>query len=710
MHNLNSEEQHRESGVKRPAEAIRPASASPSAEIKAVAGVDVDPSTELRAGWQGYPLLAGINGVGDLKGLSVAQLKQLADEIRQFIIETVGRTGGHLASSLGVVDITLALHYVFDFEKDKLVWDVGHQCYAHKIITGRKEEFRNLRRAGGVSGFPNPEESPYDQFAVGHAGTSIGTAIGLALGEAKQGKQEKIVAFIGDGSIVNGASFESLNNLGLVKRQMLIVLNDNSMAIDATQGAVAKYFSKIRLSQTYEDLRRTTSDILEHTPVIGKTVEEAIERIKKSIRMVLPASQLFESLNVPYFGPVDGHDIGALVQLFRALRQVEHPVILHCHTKKGMGFTPADNHPSKYHSTGPFKMNGDVVEPATEKQGRTFTDVFGEELVRLAEKDKKVVAISSAMCEGTGLKKFRERFPDRFYDVGIAESAAVEIAAGLAKSGMRPVVCIYSTFLQRSFDQIFQEVSLQNLPVVFCIDRAGMVGADGPTHHGLMDIGYLRMMPNLALISPADAVEMGGALEFALSADRAVCVRYPKEIIASQQIADSSSEPFVLGKSVIARKNDRSVAVIVSYGSVLVEAIAAARALAEEGIEVDVINARFAAPIDSRIVELIGAGPSTSLPSTMLGAGRAGKPFDATQGRPVITVEDHGVACGFGSAIMEVAGQHSGGFVPRRDGGAVRMLGAPKRFVRHDSRTNQLMEAGINADKIAEAVYQMLNR
>ena len=677
----NSKEAYQESGAGRPAEVLRPASTSPA---------DVEPLKRNEVvsdeGWEGYPLLGGINGPADVKKLTVAQLIQLADEIRQFIIETVGRTGGHLASSLGVVEITLALHYVFDFELDKLVWDVGHQCYAHKIVTGRKEEFRNLRRAGGVSGFPNPEESPYDQFAVGHAGTSIGTAIGLALGEMKQAKQNKIVALVGDGSIVNGASFESLNNLGLVKRQTLIVLNDNSMAIDATQGAVAKYFSKIRLSQTYEDLRRTTSDILEHTPVIGKTVEEAIERIKKSIRMVLPGGRLFESLNVPYFGPVDGHDIGALVQLFRALKQIDHPVLLHCHTKKGMGFTPADNHPSKYHSTGPFKMNGDVVEPATEKQGRNFTDVFGDELVRLAEKDKKVIAISSAMCEGTGLKKFRERFPDRFYDVGIAESAAVEIAAGLAKSGLRPVVCIYSTFLQRSFDQIFQEVSLQKLPVVFCIDRAGVVGADGPTHHGLMDIGYLRMMPNVALVSPADAVEMGGVLEFALNADRAVCVRYPKEIVASERIVESSVEPFVLGKSVVARRSDRSAAVIVSYGSVLIEAIAAAKALAEEGIEVNVINARFAAPIDSRIVELMGAG------------------------KPVITVEDHGVACGFGSAIMEAAGQHSGGFVPRRDGGAIRILGAPKRFVRHDSRTNQLMDVGINADKIAEAVYQILNR
>jgi 1-deoxy-D-xylulose-5-phosphate synthase len=678
MQNLNSKEKHQESIAENKVEAFRPANAGPSANNRA-AGTDA-------AGWEDYPLLAGINGPADLKVLSVAQLNQLAEEIRQLIIETVSKTGGHLASSLGVVEITLALHYVFDFEQDKMVWDVGHQCYAHKIVTGRKEEFRNLRHAGGVSGFPNPEESPYDQFAVGHAGTSIGTAIGLALGEAKQGSQSKIVAFVGDGSIVNGASFESLNNLGLVKRQMLIVLNDNSMAIDATQGAVAKYFSRIRLSQTYEDLRRTTSDILEHTPVIGKTVEEAIARIKKSIRMVLPASQLFESLNIPYFGPVDGHDIGSLIQLFRTLKQVDHPVILHCHTKKGMGFTPADNHPSRYHSTGPFKFNGDVIEPAAERGGRSFTDVFGEQLVRLAEKDSKIVAISSAMCEGTGLTKFREKYPDRFYDVGIAESAAVEIAAGLAKSGLRPVVCVYSTFLQRSFDQIFQEVSLQKLPVVFCIDRAGMVGADGPTHHGIMDIGYLRMMPNLVLVSPADAVEMGGALEFALSADRAVCVRYPKEYIASQQVGPSSREPFVLGKSVVARSCDNSAAVVVSYGSVLIEAIAAARALAEEGIEVEVINARFAAPIDSRIVELIGAG------------------------KPVITVEDHGVACGFGSAVLEAAGQHSGGFVPRRDGGVVRILGVPKRFVRHDSRTNQLMEAGINADKIAEAVYQILNR
>ncbi|MHC4155776.1 MAG: 1-deoxy-D-xylulose-5-phosphate synthase, partial [Planctomycetota bacterium] len=448
---------------------------------------------------------------------------------RQFILDSVSRGGGHLASNLGVVELTLALHHVFDFKSDRLLWDVGHQCYAHKIITGRKEQFARLRKADGISGFPDPAESIQDQFVVGHAGTAITTAIGMAMGQDRLGKDDMIVAVVGDASIVNGASFEGLNSLGLVKRQLLIVLNDNSMAIDATQGAVAKYFSKVRLSQTYEDLRKTTTNIVEHMPVIGKTVEEAIERIKKSIRMVLPASQMFESLNIPYFGPVDGHDIGSLIQLFKALSHLHHPAILHIYTKKGKGFVPAEEDGRKYHSTGPFKINGDVAGAGTQR--KTFTRVFGESLVELAGKDDRVIAITSAMCDGTGLGEFRRRFGDRFHDVGIAESAAVDIAAGLAKAGLKPVVAIYSTFLQRSFDQILQEVALQNLPVVFCIDRAGLVGSDGPTHHGLLDIGFLRMMPNMVLIAPADGVELRGSLEFALGHDGPVAIRYPKDFV-----------------------------------------------------------------------------------------------------------------------------------------------------------------------------------
>lgn len=636
-------------------------------------------------------MLEKINSPKDLKKLPVGSLQQLADEIRSFILSSVSRTGGHLASSLGVIELVVALHYVFDFKKDKLLWDVGHQCYAHKIITGRKDKFASIRQPDGLSGFPDPAESEYDQFLVGHAGTSIATAIGMALGQQQLKLGDKVVAVVGDASIVNGVSFEALNNLGFVKRQLLIVLNDNSMAIDATQGALAKYFSKIRLSQTYEDLRRTTSNILEHMPVIGKSVEEAIEKIKKSIRMVLPASQMFESLNIPYFGPVDGYDIGSLVELFRALVDLEHPAILHVYTKKGKGFAPAEKDKPRFHSTGPFKINGDSAESDSALSGRNFTDVFGEHLVELAAKDERIVAITSAMRDGTGLSEFSSRFGDRFYDVGIAESVAVDIAAGMAKAGLKPVVCIYSTFLQRSFDQIFQEVALQNLPVVFCIDRAGLVGADGPTHHGLMDIGYLRMMPNLVLAAPANEAEAKLALEFALSAGRCVCIRYPRDAVPTEEFDMSvCNQPFEIGKSVMVRKSDKSSAAIVSYGSMLYESLKAAEKLSTEGIEVDVVNARFAAPVDERILTLLDEGKS------------------------IITVEDHNVACGFGSALLEFATAKSpaAGFkvgrTPKPYANRIRLLGVPGRLIVQGLRAKQFMNAGIRADNIQIAVKEII--
>jgi 1-deoxy-D-xylulose-5-phosphate synthase len=636
-------------------------------------------------------LLEQINSPADVKRLSVPELKVLAEEIRQFILESVSKTGGHLASNLGVVELTLALHCVFDFKQDKLIWDVGHQCYTHKIITGRKDKFGGLRRPDGISGFPNPAESNYDPFAVGHAGTSIATAIGMALGEQlrAKGKKEhsqhtasstnKIVSMIGDASIVNGTSFEALNNLGLVKRQLLIVLNDNSMAIDATVGAMAKYFSRVRLSQTYEGLRKTTRNILEHMPVIGRSVEDTLERIKKSIRMVLPASQMFESLNIPYFGPVDGHDIGSLIKLFETLGELNHPAILHVYTKKGKGFQPADQGPSKFHSTGPFKINGDSVETAAGPKQRSFTCSFGEHLTELAESDEKIVAITSAMCDGTGLVEFKKKFPDRFYDVGIAESAAVDVAAGMARNGLKPVVCIYSTFLQRSFDHIFQEVSLQNLPVIFCIDRAGFVGWDGPTHHGLMDIGFLRMMPNLVLTAPANDIEMRRALEFALSEDKPVVIRYPKEIVPPKELVRAAcAKPFKLGKSVTVRRSKNSAVAVVSYGSVLTEALKAAAILAEEKIAIDVVNARFAAPVDDKIISLL------------------------ERGKGLVTVEDHAVACGFGSAVLESAAAKGCSTE------SIRLLGSPRRFIGHNARDVQLMQAGANADKISETVRKML--
>ncbi len=641
--------------------------------------------------------LEKINGPADLRNLQVAELAGLAEEIRQFILGSVSKTGGHLSSNLGAVELTLALHYVFDFKQDKLLWDVGHQCYTHKIVTGRKAGFDLLRHAGGISGFPNPAESEYDLFTVGHAGTSIATAIGMALAEqlkvkkdeaeAKTPRREadklrppapRIVAVVGDASIVNGISFEALNNLGLIKRQMLIVLNDNNMAIDATVGAVAKYFSKVRLSHTYEDLRWTTKTILEHVPGIGRSVEDALEKIKKSIRMVVAPSQMFESLNVPYFGPVDGHDIEALVKLFKTLGQVDHPVLLHLYTKKGKGFNPADKGPTRFHSTGPFKMNGDTVESPVVEHPQTYTDAFGESLTALAQQDERIVAITSAMCDGTGLVEFREKFPDRFYDVGIAESAAVDIAAGLAKSGMRPFVCIYSTFLQRSFDQIFQEVSLQNLPVVFCVDRAGMVGCDGATHHGLMDIGYLRMLPNMVLTAPADAVEMKQALQFALGQGQPVVIRYPKDLVPLNESLHAASEkPFELGKSIVVRRGRRPSLAIVCYGSILTEALKAAEMLSSEKISAEVINARFAAPLDERFMSLLSTGKS------------------------LITVEDHYLSCGFGSAVLELAATRG------CDLGRIRVLGAPKCFIGHNSRSAQLIQAGINADEIAKTAKEL---
>ena len=636
-------------------------------------------------------LLEHIHSPTDVKKLSVPQLVELAEEIREFILKSVSKTGGHLASNLGVVELTLALHCVFDFQTDKLLWDVGHQCYTHKIITGRKEQFENLRHVEGISGFPNPSESPFDQFMVGHAGTAITTAIGMAIGEQLKSKKDKtnqaeeisddekkIVVLVGDASIVNGTSFEGLNNLGLVKRQMLIVLNDNSMAIDATVGAMAKYFSKIRLSQTYEDLRKTTNNILEHMPVIGRSVEEAIERIKKGIRMALPASQMFESLHIPYFGPVDGHDIGSLIQLFEALSDLSHPAILHVYTRKGKGFSPADKGPTQFHSTGPFKINGDTVESTALPGKRSFTKSFGEHLAKLAESDNKIIAITSAMCDGTGLMNFKKQHPERFYDVGIAESAAVDIAAGLAKVGLKPVVCIYSTFLQRSFDQIAQEVALQNLPVVFCVDRAGFVGQDGPTHHGLMDIGFMRMMPYFTLVAPANDIEMKLSLEFALNHTGPVVIRYPKDFVPDDALVSAScKKPFEEGKSVTVRNSRKSIVTIVTYGSVLTQALEAEEMLKKEGIFVNVINARFAAPIDNKIINLIKKGKS------------------------IITVEDHTIACGFGSAVLEIAAQG------KQPIDKIKILGSPREFIGHNSRESQFFMAGINAEKIVEAVREM---
>lgn len=626
-------------------------------------------------------LLDTIHGPENLQALTSEELLQLAEEVRKLITHTVSRNGGHLASNLGVVELTIAMHRVFNFHRDRLLWDVGHQCYAHKILTGRRRMFGQLREEDGLSGFPCPAESDCDVFSVGHAGTSIATALGMALGAQHNGTDEKIVALVGDASIVNGLSFEALNNLSLVKRQLLIVLNDNSMAIDVTQGAMANFLSKVRLSHTYEDIRHTTSRILEHLPLIGRRMEETLENVKKTLRMAISPSRLFESLNIPYFGPVDGHDIGSLIELFKGLSALNTPAILHVYTEKGKGYGPADNNPCKYHSTGPFELNSDDEKPAAGVA--MFTDAFGDGLVELAEHDDKVIAITAAMPDGTGLVKFRERFKGRCYDVGIAESVAVDIAAGMAKQGYKPFVCIYSTFLQRSFDQIFQEVSLQNLPVVFCIDRAGAVGNDGPTHHGLWDIGCLRMLPNLTIAAPADEWEMRQSLALAAGGSGPFVIRYPKEPVPKKPYAPHI--PYLLGKSAVLCRGDSDF-VLVGLGSAVGQALKAAGQLETEGLSVTVVDARFAKPLDEALLEWF------------------------RMGKTVITLEDHSIACGFGSALLEMAVQkaHTQNDERLRNGiGKAVLLGAGDTYLPAAKRNKQLFWMQITSEQIIEAVKSL---
>ncbi|MCE5185606.1 MAG: 1-deoxy-D-xylulose-5-phosphate synthase [Planctomycetaceae bacterium] len=615
-----------------------------------------------------------------LAQMSPKQLEQLAEELRQLITHSVSQTGGHLASNLGIVELTIAMHRAFDFRKDRLLWDVGHQCYTHKILTDRRDLFHKLRQENGLSGFPNPAESVCDVFSVGHAGTSIATALGMALGAQHNKTDEKIVALVGDASIVNGLSFEALNNMGLVKRQMLIVLNDNSMAIDVTQGAMARFLSRVRLSHTYEDLRTTTNRILERMPLLGKRMEEALDNVKKTLRMANSPSRLFESLNIAYFGPVDGHDIISLTQIFKTLASLNRPAILHVYTRKGKGYSPANDDPRKYHSTGPFQVNGSSESET--KEDNSYTHVFGEALAELGQKDPRVMAITAAMPDGTGLAAFRQRFADRCFDVGIAESVAVDIAAGMARQGLRPVVCVYSTFLQRSFDQIFQEVSLQNLPVIFCVDRAGVVGSDGPTHHGMLDIGYFRMLPNMVVAAPADAFELKQALALAVEGSLPFAIRYPRDTVP--QVPNNTS-PYVLGKSCVLRQGT-SEYVICALGPIVAEALKAADLLQEQGLSISVINARFAKPIDPALLELFA------------------------QGKTVILAEDHGKAAGFGSAVIEealAAANHRNHAGMCAAIGKAILLGGPDTFVPAAKRSKQLEWMGLTADRLAQTVLDL---
>jgi len=614
-------------------------------------------------------LLDRITAPRQLRELSDSELTRLADELRERIISVVSARGGHLASNLGVAELAIALHCVFDFSHDRLLWDVGHQCYAHKLLTGRNERFDTLRQAGGISGFPSPEESPYDLFATGHAGTAISTALGMAWSDQYNEGGRNIVAVVGDAAIANGLSLEGLNNLATLNRQFLVVLNDNSMAIDRTRGGLAYALDRVRLTDVYTGLKHSTENLLHHLP-LGDEITDAIRSIKAGLKTTIHGRQVFEALGMGYFGPVDGHNVPDLIRVLRRLAKVDHPVILHVNTVKGRGCQYAVEDPCRFHSPSAFDAtNGKAVSEPRPKRP-TWTQTFAEAIVRAGRDDPKVVAITAAMPDGTGLVDFREEFPERYIDVGISESHAVAMAAGLARTGMKPVVAVYSTFMQRAMDQIFHDVCLQGLPVVLCMDRAGLVGSDGAVHHGTMDIAMLRTMPGITLMAPADAAELSAALDLALSLDGPSAIRYPRD--ETPEDLGGECPPFEPGTArTISEGPDGTY---LCYGATLEAAMQAADSLGDQGLSLGVVNARFAKPVDGTLI----AGLIAS-------------------GKPLVICEDHAAIGGFGTAVLELA-SHRG-----LDASNLRLIGLPDRLIAHASRRGQLKQAALDANGLEKA-------
>lgn len=609
-----------------------------------------------------------------LKTLSLPDLGGLASEIRHAICDQVARSGGHLAPNLGVVELTLALHYVFDFGRDRLLFDVGHQCYAHKLITGRLPLLGRLRSRGGMAGFPEPRESAYDLFSVGHAGTGVSTAIGMARGDLLNGEADrKAVVLVGDAAIVNGVSMEGLNNAGTLKRQFLVVLNDNGMSIGKPQGALAGYFDKIRLSQRFADLRDRAQKVLKHVPA-GHKLEEIYHRLGEVTKAALDHTHLFEHFGLTCIGPIDGHDLGGLVEMLREVKDIDRPVLLHVKTVKGKGFDFSSEDPTTFHSPSPFKVNGCRVE--LDKGGRSFTAAFGDAMIDMMRRDPKVVALTAGMADGTGLAKVIPQFPDRAFDVGIAESHGMDMCAGMAKTGLRPFAVIYSTFMQRAFDQVFQEVSLQGLPVRICMDRAGLVGGDGAVHHGFLDVAFLRGLPGMVLMAARDEATLRAALEFMRGYDEGPsALRYPREKVPEPLEGDLP--PFELGKA--HRLAEGDALAVLAYGFPVNNALAARRQLAAEGHEVAVFDARFAKPIDRELIRRL-----------------------VESGTPILTVEDHQAAGGFGTCVLEACNEM------RLATEKIHRLGLPDRFIYQGSRKDQQEEAGIDAAAIAEKAREVL--
>ena len=637
-------------------------------------------------------LLDTIRTPQDLRKFSLDDLQALSGEMRHRIVEAVSKNGGHLASNLGVVELTLALHYVYDFGaypkgRDRLLWDVGHQSYAHKMLTGRAGDFPMLRKKGHVSGFPNPFESPYDLFAVGHAGTAVSTAVGLARGDQHFNRNNHVVAVVGDASIVNGLAFEGLNGAGTLKRQCLIVLNDNGMSISKPQGAFAHYLERVRVSSTYEEAKKVAEKLVGRLPTsVGSTIEAVWHHLKEGFKGAMWPGQIFESLGIKYMGPLDGHDLPGLINMLGELKHVNAPVLLHVKTVKGNGYEIASSEPTKFHSPAAFQVEGCRVT-INKGPGKSWTTAFSDAMIELANKDARVVALTAAMPDGTGLSKFETVHPARYVDTGICESHLTAMAAGMAKSGLRPFAAIYSTFMQRAFDQAWQEVILNGMPVVFCMDRAGFVGDDGAVHHGFCDISFLRPMPGMTLMAPSDEADLNRCLRFALSLDTASALRYPRDNVPTENfevtipasLRRQASQEWKLGQSRVLRQG--ADATLIAYGALALNAMLAAEALAADGIEVEVIDARFCKPLDVAMLS------------------RVLKP-----GHPVLTIEDHSIQYGFGSAVIEHAVTEG---LPTQ---WISRLGMPDRLVAHATRREQLTEVGLDPAGIAGSTRDAIRK
>ena len=542
-------------------------------------------------------MLEKIKKPNDIHKIALADFPALADEIRQFLIESVSRTGGHLASNLGVVELTMALHNVLDLPKDKIIWDVGHQAYTHKILTGRKEGFARLRMEGGMSGFPKRKESPCDAFDAGHSSDSISAGLGYVRARDLSGDNYYVVSVIGDGALTGGMAYEALNNAAELKTNFIIILNDNNMSISRNVGGMSSYLSALRTAESYTGMKLSVTKTLKKVPKVGTALVDTVRKTKSSIKQLIIPGMLFENMGLTYLGPVDGHNMRQMMKLFNEAKRVEGPVIVHVLTEKGRGYRPASLHPDRFHGTGPFDIK--TGKPLADKKGLTYTEVFSNTMKDLGRKEKKLVGITAAMPEGTGLKEFGRLFPDRFFDVGIAEEHAVSFAAGLALGGMIPVVAIYSSFLQRSVDQMLQDVCMQNLHVIFAIDRAGIVGADGETHHGCFDLSYLTMMPNMTVMAPKNQQELKEMLEFAVKADGPCAIRYPKG--HAYQGLEEFQSPVEYGKSEVLFRGTGTA--ILSVGSMTETCEKVYTELKERGDNPTFVNARFVKPLDTSLLD-----------------------------------------------------------------------------------------------------------